>query len=274
MASARSREESRNRLESLLPKMGDVWSAVDEAVAKGEIDPARFKVKLGGGLESATSNPLGLEAIVRRVGRPPMLIRNDRVVFQNVSSLPSLTEDRVRRIERFIPSVGRVEFVNHAMRWGGTGFVVDEAREGRRRVVTNRHVAKLFAKRGRTGAGIFLRSPIGARYGAKLDMREEVDSPAVDAFELPVTSIVYLADDTEADCALRDRDAGRIGPRPAAAGRSPRPRRGACRDRWLSRLRRPQRSCRDAGIFQRSLRREAFCSGPRHDQRRRNRAVA
>jgi endonuclease G len=182
--------------------MGDVWSAVDEAIAKGEIDPARFKVKLGGGLESANSNPLGLEAIVRRVGRPPMLIRNDRVVFQNVSSLPSLTEDRVRRIERFIPSVGRVEFVNHAMRWGGTGFVVDEAREGRRRVVTNRHVAKLFAKRGRTGAGIFLRSPIGARYGAKLDMREEVDSPAVDAFELPVTSIVYLADDTEADCAL------------------------------------------------------------------------
>ncbi|MER8583223.1 DNA/RNA non-specific endonuclease [Mesorhizobium sp. M1423] len=215
-------EESRSRLGALLSRMGsDVLFTVHRAIADGRIDPSRFGLDMsdfvpdgegvrGSGLEGiaaarelgAIRNPVGLEAIVRRVGRPPMLIRNDRIIFEPVPLLPQFTEGHARRIERFIPSVGRVEFVNHAMRWGGTGFVVGEAPSGRRKVVTNRHVAKLVARRGRDGVGIFLRSPIGARYGMNLDMREEVDSVPGNAFALPVTSIVYLADDTEADIAL------------------------------------------------------------------------
>ncbi|MBZ9922572.1 DNA/RNA non-specific endonuclease, partial [Mesorhizobium sp. BR1-1-7] len=88
------------------------------------------------------------------------------------------------------------------MRWGGTGFVVAEAPGGRRKVVTNRHVAKLVARRARDGSGVFLRSPIGARYSANLDLREEVDSAPGNAFTLPVVTILYMADDTEADVAL------------------------------------------------------------------------
>ncbi|MBB2671536.1 UNVERIFIED_ORG: lysozyme family protein/DNA/RNA endonuclease G (NUC1)/V8-like Glu-specific endopeptidase [Rhizobium esperanzae] len=218
-----AREESRSRLENILPGMpGDVAAAINEAIVKGRIDPARFGVsgdalavlldrqrspglELGGasrrGLESI-ENPVGLEAIVRRVGRPPMLIRDDRIEFETVALLPQFTEAHARRVERFIPSVGRVEFVNHSMRWGGTGFVVDEAPGGRRLVVTNRHVAKLVARRGRDGAGIFLRSPIGARYGANLDVREEAGSAPGDAFTMPVARIAFLADDSDADVAL------------------------------------------------------------------------
>lgn len=204
MADHQSHDEARRRLETLFPRIPGVLEAVEEAIDSGRIDPTRFRVnraELGTRLESV-GNPVGLEAIIRRVVRPPMLIRNDRVEFVAVPKFPELTEAHVRRVERFIPSVGRVEFVNHSMRWGGTGFVVDGAGRGRRRVVTNRHVAKLVAKRGRTGAGIFLRSPIGMPYKAKLDMREEVDSPPGAAFELPVSDIVYLADDSEADVAL------------------------------------------------------------------------
>lgn len=218
LPSTSAREESRSRLETVFSNMrGDVLAAVDRAVRDGRIDPDRFGVNMSelaqpmvGGLEGGrvgagfdfVQNPVGLEAIVKRVGRPPMLIRNDEIVFHEVELLPQLTASAVRRINRFVPSVGRVEFVNHAMRWGGTGFVVDEAPGGRRKVVTNRHVAKLVARRASTGAGVFMRSPIGALYGAKLDLREEVDSAPGDSFTLPVTSILYLADETQADVAL------------------------------------------------------------------------
>jgi endonuclease G len=240
---AASREESRSRLQNVLPSMqGDLFSSINDAIATGRIDPARFGVSRdeiasfldrGGSssLEGASAsglgldsiqNPVGLEAIVRRVGRPPMLIRNDRVEFEAVPQLPQFTAAHARRAERFIPSVGRVEFVNHSMRWGGTGFVVDEAPGGGRIVATNRHVAKLIARRGRDGTGIFLRSPIGARYGANLDLREEVGSAPGDAYTLLVVKIVYLADDSAADVALleiRVRDGLSPDPIPLAARR-------------------------------------------------------
>lgn len=221
MSSRTSQEEALSRLAGLFSSLGDVRSAVEAAVRQGKINPERFGIRAEdlqrrlergtfAGAEAASTasellrvaNPIGLEAIVRRVGRPPMLIRNDRVVYEPVPLLPSLTEKMVNGVQPFIASVGRVEFINHAMRWGGTGFVVDERPGGRRRVVTNRHVAKLIARRARGGAGVFMRSPIGALYGARLDMREEVDTKPGTEFELPVTSIVYLADDTEADAAL------------------------------------------------------------------------
>lgn len=203
-----SKEESRSRIGGLLNQMPDALAEVSRAIDEGRIEPGRFNLDpgfAGGGLESLdhrVSNPVGVEAIIRRVGRPPMLIRNDRVEFQPVPLFAGLTEDHVRGVEGFISSVGRVEFLNHFMRWGGTGFVVDEAPGNRRRVVTNRHVAAKVARRSRSGEGIFQRSPIGPRYGAKLDMREEVDSLADGRFELPVVRVVYLADLTEADVAL------------------------------------------------------------------------
>ncbi|WP_246780845.1 DNA/RNA non-specific endonuclease [Rhizobium ruizarguesonis] len=220
---AAAREESRARLQNVLPGMqGDLRSSINDAISSGRIDPSRFGVRqdeiesfLDRGVSSgferagassrnldAIQNPVGFEAIVRRVGRPPMLIRNDKIEFEPVALLPQFTEAHARRAERFIPSVGRVEFVNHAMRWGGTGFVIDEAPGGRRIVATNRHVAKLVARRGRDGSGILLRSPIGARYGANLDLREEVGSSSGDAYTLPVDKVTYLADDAAADVAL------------------------------------------------------------------------
>ena len=104
--------------------------------------------------------------------------------------------------EPFIKSVGRVEFLNHSMTWGGTGWVI--AAEGNTRLVaTNRHVAKLVAMRTSTGGGTFLRSPLsGVRYGMNLDFKEEVGSLASEARPFEVRDIVYLADDASPDVAL------------------------------------------------------------------------
>jgi endonuclease G len=81
----------------------------------------------GSSLESAHP-PIFLEAIVRLVGRPPLVVRNDRVEGKTAlledpndsAAFPHEIADLITRVEKFLPSVGRVEFVNyvsHPGRW-------------------------------------------------------------------------------------------------------------------------------------------------------------
>lgn len=142
------------------------------------------------------------EAIVRRYIRPPMLIKGDKIVYNPVPHFPELTEKAVRSVEHMVPSVGRVEFLNHAMRWGGTGFVVERLSATRSLFVTNRHVAEIVARRAKDGSGVFLRSNFGVFYGMKLDFKEEVDAASDARFELKAERIRYLADLSEPDVAL------------------------------------------------------------------------
>ena len=143
-----------------------------------------------------------LEAIVQRVGRPPLLIRNDAVELEPLDDFPAGTDAHIRGVESFIKSVGRVEFLNHSMSWAGTGWVIAEE-DSMRIVATNRHVANLVARRTPTGAGAFLRSPFsGVRYGINLDFKEEVASLPAEARPFAVRDIIYLADQASPDVAL------------------------------------------------------------------------
>jgi endonuclease G len=143
-----------------------------------------------------------LEAIVRKVGRPPLVVRNDVVELEPLPDFPAGTDALIKGVEATVRSVGRVEFVNNDMAWGGTGWVIDG--KGTSRVVaTNRHVAKIVGRRAADGTGVFLRNPAsGALYEAWLDFKEEVDSKPGDATPIRVVEILYLADDTSADIAL------------------------------------------------------------------------
>ena len=152
-------------------------------------------------LESAMPVP-ALEAIVQRTGRPPLLIENDAVRMEPLVDFPAGTDVKLIALNPRIPSVGRVEFLNHRMSWGGTGWVV-EKKNSAYLIVTNRHVAKLVASRTTNGTGVFMRSPAGPRYGARVDFREEALSPVNDGSRtIAVTEIAYLADDLAADMAL------------------------------------------------------------------------
>ncbi len=142
-----------------------------------------------------------LEAIVQRFGRPPLVVRNDKVVLEPLTDFPADTSAKIKGVERWMPSVGRIEFVNHSMSWGGTGWVADR-RDGGWVIVTNRHVAEIVARRKADGTGVFVRSPSGGRYGAAIDFFEEVDSPDDDSRTAQITAIDYLADDAAADVAL------------------------------------------------------------------------
>ncbi|SDI38440.1 endonuclease G [Paraburkholderia steynii] len=172
------------------------------AMSRSSVDA----LKAGQALESVavagTAALEGLEAIVLLVGRPPLLVRNDTVVLEPMPELPQETSALIRGVEKWVPSVGRIEFRNNDMAWGGTGWVAEQRKKGAL-VVTNRHVAQIVARRKADGSAVFMRAPSGARYGAAIDFGEEVESKADDnSRTAELTRIEYLADDASADVAL------------------------------------------------------------------------
>lgn len=197
LVSARITPTIEERIRKLASE-GKLPRPIREAIGDATIDA------IGSGnaaLESAVPVP-ALEAIVQRTGRPPLLIRNGEIELEPLDDFPTGTDIKVTGLKSLIPSVGRVEFLNHRSSWGGTGWVVDR-KGGAYLIVTNRHVAKLVAQRTASGAGVFMRSPTGPRYGAKIDFREEYVSVANDESQtVPVSEITYLADDLAADMAV------------------------------------------------------------------------
>ena len=176
-----------------------IASSAMEYIGVGE----RLERTAGGARPPREAPPMpiaGLEAIVQRFGRPPLLVRDDSVVLEDLPDFPRDTDKLIEGVAHTTRSVGRVEFLNHALVWGGTGWVID-ATGGRRLVATNRHVAALVAKRKADGGAIFLRSPVGPRYGAAIDFLAEAkrdDETRTASLDM----IEYLADDASADVAL------------------------------------------------------------------------
>ena len=119
------------RLENL--QSGGAFEKAQEALRKpnpilDELGISRDRAKEAlrmqpGQLESmGTMRPIELEAIVVVTNRPPLLIKDDTVL--GVDALPDVfpatTPSKIASVEPFIPSVGRIEFIDFAMPWGGT----------------------------------------------------------------------------------------------------------------------------------------------------------
>lgn len=199
--SDRSRDLLRRAAERGNPVLRELGINLDEAATA-------FRAP-GSSLELAHA-PMFLEAIVRIVGRPPLVVRNDRVEGKNAlledprdsAAFPHDIADRISKVERFLPSIGRVEFVNHAKSWGGTAWVVQTDRAAPL-IVTNRHVAVEVARRTHRGDGVFLFSPTSsARYGAQFNTAEEPGT-RVSATRLhKIEGFTYIADDLQADVAI------------------------------------------------------------------------
>jgi endonuclease G len=204
-------EERLERVSSKLANSPQLHQAIKDAAASGELPtvitntlPSSTLKELQDGADPLESPiDLGaLEAIVQRFGRPPLLVSNDTVVLQNLEDFPAGTDTKIKNVEPVVKSVGRVEFFNHQMAWGGTGWVIKE--EGDVRIVaTNRHVAKVVAQRTANGRGVFLRSPqTGVRYGMALNFKAEAGT--FDSVDRPIaiTDIDYIAENTAPDIAL------------------------------------------------------------------------
>jgi endonuclease G len=155
-----------------------------------------------------------LESIVVEIGRPVLLIQDN--TFQT-TGLPTDARSKVwgdrlegarARVEQDIPAVGRINVKNHpTYDWVGTGWLVAPDI-----VVSNRHVAEVFAMKKTGGDGFDYRKNFrGRRMSASIDFRMEYGGDAVNEFLL--TEVLYIADPEDADVSLF-----RLGKEGASAG--------------------------------------------------------
>lgn len=149
------------------------------------------------------------EAIVKRFGRPSLLIRNDTFEVPASDTWKSILFPHKSKLDAAIPSVGRVEFVSSLPPFVGTAWMItpDIA-------VTNRHVALLFAQRRGNGFD-FRRNSIGQPVRVRVDFKEEFVQTT--PFEAEVAQVLFISEESDAapDLAfIRLRSNGRPLPRP------------------------------------------------------------
>lgn len=134
------------------------------------------------------------EAVILEFARPTLLVRNNRFELPESNELKQRLLPAQKRLERRLPSVGRIEFKHHpTKRWGGTGWMIAE-----RTIVTNRHVAEHFAIL-HNKKFIFLKNFIDQTIEACVDFREEyaegVTPSLVNSFEVGIESIIFMEKD-------------------------------------------------------------------------------
>ncbi len=144
-------------------------------------------------------HPAVLEAIVNRFARPVLLVQDSTFTpavdgfpeSQVVTGLLAAARDC---LDTALASVGRVNLVNHRYDWVGTGWVVAP-----QIVVTNRHVAELFAAAKDAGFALRVASN-GKPIKPSLDWRREYQRPAESI--VGVDEVLWINPDEKPDVAL------------------------------------------------------------------------
>jgi endonuclease G, mitochondrial len=148
------------------------------------------------------------EAIVLRFGRPSLPIRNNSFDVPVADYWKARLFANRSKLDAAIVSVGRIEAPGLNTPYLGTGWMIAPGV-----IVTNRHVAIEFGRRGTGSRFTFRTTPIGASLGARIDFREE-DIPT-EAFEVSIADILYIAPDDTSRKAYPDIALVRLD-RPAA----------------------------------------------------------
>jgi endonuclease G len=128
----------------------------------------------------------GSEAIILEFGRPSLLIQDGKPETPESETWKSRLRPHEARIATVIPAVGRIELRHHPdYEWVGTGWLIEN-----RYLVTNRHVAMIFAEKRGSGF-VFRRSPDGVAIESRIDFREE--HRRGDAFEIAIDRIHFIS---------------------------------------------------------------------------------
>lgn len=139
------------------------------------------------------------EAIVLAELRPAFFVMEGGIDFADaVEADPKLLkaiEDNKSALEKACKGVGRVDLNNHfSLPYAGSGFLIDDTL-----VVTNRHVALIFAERLRSGYR-FRKGRFGADIEARMDYRRFLGDDT--HLRAEVSEVLYIARDEEPDFAL------------------------------------------------------------------------
>jgi len=145
-----------------------------------------------------------LETVVRKVGRPVLLVQDDdylatdkqlEVTGSGIWKQRLFTEEARKNLMAAIPAVGRVDLENNSdYAWVGTAWLVDDDI-----AVTNWHVATEFAKRSGERF-VFRTGDNGQPMRARVDFRREHEREDTRAFV--VKDVIFIAEDGEPDMAL------------------------------------------------------------------------
>jgi endonuclease G len=143
------------------------------------------------------------ESIVLRRWRPVLAIQKGSAVleFKDDGDIPvwqSRLQSAATLLEKAIPSVGRIELTgNPELSWVGTGWLVHP-----RYLVTNRHVAEVFARS--EGDGFVMQSGPEGAMAASIDMLQEIGSDDNRVFK--VKEVSYIEKQPGLDLAFLEVD--------------------------------------------------------------------
>ena len=171
--------------------------------AFGEVAPSSLEVavrRMNKGDWDAEAGDGTLEAIVLRFTRPVFYVSGTGVTpptdgFANSEVLMNRLRAASGQIAAAVPSVGRIDLANHMNDWAGTGWVVAPDV-----VVTNRHVAELFAEASPRGGIAFRAAEGGRRVKATVDLRREYNS--ADESLVRVREVLWIEPSGGPDVAL------------------------------------------------------------------------
>ncbi|MBC8753929.1 trypsin-like peptidase domain-containing protein [Kordia sp. YSTF-M3] len=137
------------------------------------------------------------QSIIKTVDRPVFLINNDQINIGITTSWEKHIEENLETISKVIPAIGRIEITGDSRRkWAGTGWLLKDTDI----IVTNRHVARHFAKKKSEGVFEFKKNYMRRPVGVKIDFKEEQD--AGEALEFDIKKVLHIAKNSELDIAL------------------------------------------------------------------------
>lgn len=186
----------------LLQKHPELKSLVDEIVDRGsnrgfdeEMSfPLDEFISVVGDSPGISTKKLVYETVVRTVGRPvlPILSGSYEIPATKDYNLwrEPLTASR-EILAHVIPSVGRIEVPEIDFPFVGTGWLVDDDL-----LITNRHVATVFAARAQDGTAGFRFRPGRT---ARIDFLEEYERP--NALEFSLIKVLHIEDRNGPDIA-------------------------------------------------------------------------
>ncbi|MEM8963592.1 MAG: DNA/RNA non-specific endonuclease [Acidobacteriota bacterium] len=192
---SRAMERARDRL--MTADSGPGFSAMDA------IDPDEALEVLGGSrnmetMSEASIDTFGaLEAIVLAELRPPYLIRDDVIVIAGEFDHLDVLETHKANLEKVAKNVGRVDLLNHrTRRYAGTGWLIADDI-----VVTNRHVAQIFAQPNLFGGYEMRSGAFNERLRVEVDYVREHDTDGIDR-RASVKEVLFIAGSGEPDIAF------------------------------------------------------------------------
>ena len=180
-------ESAREQLESAASGSGDSGEEL-EVMRGGEDENEALEtldviIRDGDHADVSPGGLDALEAIIHKKERPAVNIINDTFSPPPAPWHEFGVGEVKKRLENVIPSIGRIEVPNdlHGRPYAGTGFVV-----GDELVMTNRHVARIFAN----GLG---KRKLRFEQTAAIDFKREIPLPgAPDPISLTVTDILMI----------------------------------------------------------------------------------